>query len=479
MTTTDPTDLVASQDFKLLINGELVAGASTVDVVDPSRGVAITQSPVADRNQVEQAIEAARAAFPGWRDTPIEERASVVRKMADAIEKAADGIARVVVLEQGKPLSGARDDVDWAVLWARYFAGLRLDPETVRDDDETLVQIHRRPLGVVAAITPWNFPFFQAVYKIAPAILAGNTVVLKPSPSTPLNALMLARILADIVPAGVVNVVADDGSVGPILTAHPGVDKVSFTGSTLVGKSVMRNAADTLKHITLELGGNDAAVILDDADLGKTLPEVFKWAFSNNGQVCISVKRIFAHSSIYDHVCDEFARMAGDVKLGNGLDADTDLGPIQNAKQYETAKRLLEVAGKDGKIIAGGVVDDTPGYYVRPTVVRDVAENSVLITEETFAPIRSIMSFDDDDEVVARVNDTPYGLGNSVWGSDLERATKIANRLESGTTWVNTHFALAPDVPFGGRKQSGSGFEFSREGLLQFTDVQVVHVNKA
>lgn len=478
MTITNPMDIVARQDFKLLINGELVAGASMVDVVDPSLGVAVAQSPVADKDQVEQAVEAARAAFPQWRETPIEERAAVLHGLADALEQAADDLAQIVVLEQGKLLANARADVDWAVLWVRYFADLRLDPETVRDDDEALVQIHRRPLGVVAAITPWNFPVFQAVYKIAPAILAGNTVVLKPSPTTPLNALMLGRILADMVPAGVVNVVADDGSIGPILTAHPGIDKVSFTGSTLVGKSVMRNAADTLKRTTLELGGNDAAVILDDADLDKVVPEIFSYAFLNNGQVCLGIKRIFAHSSVYERVCDEFARMADAMKLGSGMDAGSDMGPMQNAKQYAAAKRLLEVARQDGKVIAGGTVDDASGYYVRPTVVRDIDEASELVTEETFAPIRSVMSFDDDADVIARVNNTPYGLGNSVWGGDLERAARIAGQLESGTTWVNTHLALAPDVPFGGRKQSGIGFEFSREGLLQFTDVHVVHINK-
>lgn len=470
---------LARETFQLLIGGELVQGASEVSVLDPATGEHIAQSPVADAALVDAAVSAAREAFPSWSRTPIEERSAVVHRMADAIENAADDIARIITLEQGKPLQGARDDVDWAVIWARYFADLRLEPEVVRDDDQARVEVHRRPLGVVAAITPWNFPFFQAVYKIAPAILAGNTVVLKPSPTTPLNAMVLARILKDTVPSGVVNVVGDDGSVGPLLTSHAGVDKVSFTGSTAVGKSVMRTAAETLKHITLELGGNDAAIILDDADVKKVVPEVFKWAFSNNGQVCISIKRIFAHSSIYDQVCKEMARLANEVKLGHGLDEGTDLGPLQNAKQFDAAKRYIQMARDSGKIIAGGEIPEGPGYFVPPTVVRDISDSNPLLVEETFAPIRSVLSFDNDEEVITRVNNTRYGLGNSVWGEDVTRATEIAERLESGSVWVNSHFALAPNVPFGGRKQSGSGFEFSEEGLKLFTDVQVIHVNKA
>lgn len=467
-----------SEQFQLLIDGELVAGASTISVIDPATGQIIAQSPVSDASQVDRAVAAAKAAFPAWSKTPIEERAAVVHRIADAIEARADEIARVVTLEQGKPLQGARDDVDWAVIWARYFADLRLDPEVVRDDVDARVEIRRKPLGVVAAITPWNFPFFQAVYKIAPAILAGNTVVLKPAPTTPLNALLLGQILSEIVPAGVVNIVGDDGHVGPLLTSHPDVDKVSFTGSTMVGKSVMRNAADSLKHVTLELGGNDAAVILEDVDVKNVASEVFKWAFANNGQVCISIKRIYVHSTIYDELCQEFARLADAVKLGHGLEQGTDLGPVQNAKQFEAAKRSIKLAREYGNIIAGGQIVDGPGYFVRPTVVTGITEENPLVSEETFGPIRPILSFEEVDDVIRRVNSTPYGLGNSVWGGNLERAAEIADQLESGTTWVNTHFALAPDVPFGGRKQSGSGFEFSEDGLKQFTDVHVVHINK-
>jgi acyl-CoA reductase-like NAD-dependent aldehyde dehydrogenase len=479
MSTNSIVESLIDHDFRQLIGGKLVPGSATIDVIDPATGEVIAQSPVADADQVEEAVQAARSAFPAWSATPIETRAAAVQRLADVIETRAVEIARVVTLEQGKPLASARDDVDWSVVWARYFADLRLDAEVVRDDADARVEIHRRPLGVVAAITPWNFPFFQAVYKVAPAILAGNTVVLKPAPTTPLSTMLLGEILADILPEGVVNIVGDSGGVGPILTEHPEVDKVSFTGSTLVGKAVVRNGAETLKHVTLELGGNDAAVILEDADVHKVAPEVFKWAFANNGQVCISVKRIFVHESIYDAVCAELARLADGVTLGHGLDPATDLGPVQNAKQYEAAQRYLAQANETGKVIAGGTTVEGPGFFVRPTVVQDLPEDSSLITEETFGPIRSVMPFTDEDEVVERVNRTRYGLGNSVWGTDLDRATRIAGRLESGTTWVNTHFALAPDVPFGGRKQSGSGFEFSREGFLRFTDIHVVHINKA
>ena len=471
-------DRIDPAKLKMLIGGEFVDGAAHVPVADPATGEVVASVPVADEAQVNAAIAAAREAFPAWRSTPWEQRVEVLNRLADAIEANADELARVIVLEQGKPYSGAHDDVIWSALWTRYFAGLRLDPDVVRDDEQARTEVHHEPLGVVAAITPWNFPFFQAVYKIAPAILAGNTVVLKPAPTTPLNALYLGALLNDIVPAGVVNVVTDDGSIGRILTSHPDVAKVSFTGSTATGKSVMKSAADTLKRVTLELGGNDAALILDDADLDKTLPEIFKWAFSNNGQVCISIKRIYVHSSIYDEVCSRLADMARQVRLGHGLDDGTELGPLQNQRQFDNAKAALEQAAKDGSVIAGGAPLEGDGFFVPPTLVRDISNDSVLVREETFAPIRPILKFDTDEEALALANDTRYGLGNSVWSRDIDRAIALANRLESGTTWVNAHFVLAPDVPFGGSKQSGMGFEFSRDGLLQFTDTRVVHVEK-
>ncbi|WP_341643420.1 aldehyde dehydrogenase family protein [Thauera sp. SDU_THAU2] len=307
-------------------------------------------------------------------------------------------------------------------------------------------------------------------------MLTGNTVVVKPAPTSPLNAMLLGEILHGILPPGVVNIVGDDGSLGPRLSSHPDVGKVSFTGSTAAGRQVMASGAPTLKRIVLELGGNDAAIVLDDADVESAAQGIFTWAFMNSGQVCINIKRIYVPDALYDRFCDAFAKLARSAVVGHGLDEKTEYGPIQNRRQYEAVLRSLDVARRDGTVIAGGEPAEGKGWFVPPTVVRDIDEASPLVREETFGPIRSILRYSSIDDAVRRANDTQYGLGGSVWGKDIERATRIAARLESGTTWVNTHFALAPDIPFGGRKQSGLGVEFGLDGIHEFTDRHVIHV---
>ncbi|MFC9362576.1 aldehyde dehydrogenase family protein [Rhodococcus sp. NPDC057014] len=479
--TTDVSGSVRSPEtypFRMLVNGELVAGASTIEVVNPATTRVIATSPVANSDLVDEAVGAAAHAFPRWSGLAVEERAECLDRLADAIEGRRDEIARIVTLEQGKPLALAEGDVDAAVAFARYFAQTRLEPEVVRDDDEARIEIHRRPLGVVAAILPWNFPFLQAVYKIAPAVIVGNTVVAKPAPTTPLNTMLLAEIAREVFPAGVVNIIGDDGTIGPLLTSHPAVAKVSFTGSTAVGKAVMRSGADTLKRITLELGGNDGAIVLDDADVDKVVDGIYTWAYSNAGQICIAIKRIFAPASLYDELCEKLAERVRGTIVGDGLDPETQMGPVQNAQQYEAAKKWLDIANKEGEILAGGKVSDRTGYFIEPTLVADLDDDSELVSEETFAPIRAILQYTDIDDAVSRVNSTHYGLGNSVWGSDVERAAQVAGRLDSGTAWVNQHFTVTPDVPFGGRKDSGLGVEFGVDGLRAYTDIQVVNISK-
>jgi acyl-CoA reductase-like NAD-dependent aldehyde dehydrogenase len=464
--------------FKQLIDGRLVEGASSQPVIDPATGQAIAAAPVADEVQADEACRAAARAFQTWQHTTVEERSQVLHRLAQRIEERRAELARIITLENGKPASWAEGDVDSAVLWMRYIAGLRLDPEVLRDDQESRVTVYRKPLGVVLAIVPWNFPFFQAIYKLAPALLAGNTIVIKPSPTTPLNAMLIGELVQDLVPAGVVNVIGDAGSLGSFLTAHADVDKVSFTGSTAVGRKVMASGAQTLKRVVLELGGNDGAIVLQDADIPTVAEKVFQWAFWNSGQVCINIKRIFVHASQYDEFCEQFARLATTARVGHGLDPATEYGPVQNLGQLQVAREALAIAARDGNVIAGGHVYDGPGYFVQLTVVRDIDDTSPLVADETFAPVRAILKYDDVDEAVERVNATTYGLGNSVWGNDVAQATSVAKRLESGTVWVNTHSAVLPDVPFGGRKQSGIGVEFGIEGLLEFTDSSVLHVVK-
>lgn len=464
--------------WRLLIGGKLVDGNGSADVLDPATENVLATSPVADEAQVDEAVRAAMSAFPAWRDLSFGERGAYLSRVADAIDNKADEFATVVTLEQGKTLAASRGDVDAAIAFTRHFAAIRPEPEVVRDDDEARIEIHRRPLGVVAAILPWNFPFFQGVYKLAPALIMGNTLVMKPAPTTPLNALLLGELLQPILPPGVFNVIGDGGEVGQMLTRHPDVAKVSFTGSTATGKSVMASSAENLKRVTLELGGNDPAIVLDDVDVPAVAKELFNWAFFNCGQVCINIKRIYAPASIYDELCTEIAQLARSAKVGPGMEADTEIGPIQNSRQYETVKKYLDIAERDGEVIAGGNVIGRPGFFVEPTVVRNIDESSPLINEETFGPIRSILRYEDLDDAIKRANASSYGLGSSVWSGDVDRAAEVAAKLESGTTWVNQHFAISPDVPFGGRKQSGLGVEFGTEGLNEFADVHVINIAK-
>lgn len=474
----DLTDYV----FKNLVDGELVDGAGTREVIDPGTEKVIALAPVADAAQTSLAVAAAKRAFAQWRTTTIAERIDIVERIIERIEQRKDEIARITTLEMGKPLEGALTDVDLALTWARETAKEApriLTPRVVRDAADVRVEVRRKPVGVVAAIVPWNFPFYQSVYKLVPALLTGNTLILKPAPTSPLNGLILGEIVSDLVPAGVVNVIGDGGDVGQLLVADPRVDKVSFTGSTAAGRKIMAESGKSLRHVVLELGGNDAALVLDDADVVRAAAGIFPWAFLNSGQVCINIKRIFVPRSRYDEFCDAFAELANSARVGHGLEEGSQFGPLAHAGQYEAAKGYIETAHRDGTVIAGGIIPDGPGYFVPPTVVRDVDENSTLIREETFGPVRSIIAYDTVDEAVEKINDTIYGLGNSVWGTDVARASEIADRLESGSVWINDHFALYPDVPFGGRKQSGVGTEFGDEGLLLFTDILSVSIPKS
>ncbi len=338
--------------------------------------------------------------------------------------------------------------------------------------------MRRRPLGVVAAIIPWNFPVLIISFKLPLALLAGNTVVVKPAATTPVTALMMGALMRDIFPAGVVNVVTDDNDLGPVLTSHPRVAKVSFTGSIETGKNVMASAASTLKRITLELGGNDPAIVLDDVDVEETAAKVFGAAFMNCGQVCLAIKRAYVHESIYDRMCEALGRLAREAIVDDGLKQGTQIGPIQNRNQFEKVKSFLEDAKSHGTIVAGGNVIERDGFFIEPTIVRDVTDGDRIVDEEQFGPILPVIRFTDIDEVIARANNTSYGLGGSVWSADVERAAELATRVESGTVWVNQHLDFGPHIPFGGAKQSGIGLEFAEEGLNEFTQVQVINIAK-
>ena len=466
-------------DYQLLINGQLVDGDHTMAVVNPANEEKLADCPKASEAQLNDAVAAAKAAFPAWSETAIEERKAVVLKIADAIEANATELAQLLTEEQGKPLGDATGEVYGMAAFCRYFTSLDLPVKVIDDSEGRKVEAHRRPLGVVGAIVPWNFPLILMAFKLPPALIAGNTIVIKPAPTTPLSTLRIGALIKDIVPAGVVNFITDENDLGAALTAHPDVRKISFTGSTATGAKVMAGAAGLLKRITLELGGNDAGIVLSDVDPKETAPKVFDSAFQNSGQVCIAMKRLYVHEDIYDEMCDELATLANETVIGNGLEQGTKLGPLNNKMQYERVKELIEEAKKDGNVIAGGEVPDAPGYFIKPTIVRDIEEGSRLVDEEQFGPVLPVLKFSEEDDAVARANASAWGLGGSVWSSDLDKAYELAEKMDAGTIWINKHAELDPAIPFGGAKQSGLGNELGEEGLEEFTQLKIINMAKA
>lgn len=464
--------------YDMLVNGKLTRGGRTLDVVDPATAEVFAACACASREEIEDAVTASAAAFPTWSATSLDERRAVLIKMAEAIETNLESIARTLTSEQGKPIGDAQGEVGGAAYFLRYYAGLEIPVEMIEDSEARRIELHRRPLGVVAAIVPWNFPVLTAVNKVGAALITGNTVVVKPAATTPLATLQVAALWRDIVPAGVVNIVIDKNDLGDVLTSHPLVRKVSFTGSTTTGMKVMASGSNTLKRMTLELGGNDSGIVLDDCDPDIVSQQLFDSAFTNNGQVCIALKRLYVHDSQYDAICSKLAEIANATIVGPGSQQGTQLGPVQNRVQFDKLKTLIEETRTAGTIIAGGDSPEGPGYFINPTIVRDISDNARLVTDEQFGPVLPVMRFSDLDDVVARANDSSFGLGNSVWSSDSERAGAVAAQLDSGTVWINKHGDIGPDTPFAGAKMSGVGIEMGMHGLLEFTQAKVINFSK-
>lgn len=462
--------------LKLLLDGKLVDGAAGLEVINPATGTVLDIAPRADVAQTEQAIAAARRAFPAWSQLSYRERGKYLERLADALDARRDEFARLLTQEQGKPLAEAQGETYGSVATLRWCAAQELKPELLRENANERIMEQRYPLGVVAAIIPWNFPLALLAQKLGPALITGNVMIAKPAPTTPLTTLLFGELAAEILPAGVLQTIVDDNDLGPLLTSHPGIDFVSFTGSTATGRKVMASAADTLKRFSLELGGNDAALILDDADLENVGPRVFGSAIGNSGQICIAVKRVYAPRAMVDPLCDIFARLVGEVVVGDGLNQGTTMGPVQNRAQYDKLVALLDETRSVGTIVAGGNVPDGPGYFLEPTVVRDLPDDARLVREEQFGPIVPVLGYDNLDEVIARINATNYGLGGSVWSSDTDRAVDVASRIESGTVWVNRHRSLSADVPFGGAKQSGIGVQNGLDGLKEHTQGRIINI---
>ncbi|HKU10164.1 MAG TPA: aldehyde dehydrogenase family protein [Sinomonas sp.] len=482
MTITEADRVPVSFDDKwtLTIDGQAADTETTFDVVNPATREVIAQAPAASVEQLDEAVAAAARAFPGWAATPNEDRAAAVAAIGDRISEHAEELMALLTREQGKPRAGAEWEVLGSVLWCHEIAKQRLTAEVLVDDAERRVITRFTPLGVVGAITPWNFPILLAIWKIAPALLAGNTIVVKPSPFTPLTTLKLAELVRDLLPPGVFSVLSGGDELGKRLTSHPVIAKIAFTGSTETGRHVMASAAGTIKRVTLELGGNDPAIVLPDVDPAAVAPQLFWAAFQNNAQFCNAAKRLYIHEDVYDEVRDALVEFAKTVRVGNGADQGTDLGPIQNAPQFEKVKEFFSDCRERGYTFAlGGDIDESlPGWFVPVTFVDNPPEDSKLVQEEPFGPILPLLKWRDEDDVVARANDTPWGLGATVWGNDGEALERIASRIEAGTVWINEVHQYSPHQAFGGHKQSGIGCENSVHGLGEYTNWQTITLNK-
>ncbi len=465
-------------DYTMTIDGKAESAKATFGVINPATEDVFAQPPECTRAQLDAAMESAATAYKEWRKDEATRRQTLL-DIAAAIQARGAEIAPLLTQEQGKPVDKAMQEVFGAAIWFQYTASLAMPIETIQDDATKRIEIHRRPLGVVAAITPWNFPLMLAVWKLAPALLAGNTVVIKPSPYTPLTTLKLGEILRSVVPPGVVNVVSGGNDLGGWMTSHPTPRKVSFTGSVATGKKVAQSAAPDLKRVTLELGGNDAAILLGDIDVKSTAQKVFWGAFENSGQICSAIKRVYVPENLYGAVVGELTEIAKTVKVGNGLEAGTQLGPLNNKMQYDKVREMIEDARKHGaKVVTGGQSLSAKGYFIAPTIVSEISDGVRLVDDEQFGPALPVIPYRNVEDAVERANATHYGLSGSVWSADPEKAAAVARELECGSAWVNQHLAIAPNLPFGGAKWSGIGVENGPWGLLGFTEIQVVNVAK-
>lgn len=465
--------------FRLLIDGALVDGALQMDVVDPAKGEPFAVAPRADAAQAETAVAAAKRAQREWAALGYEGRRPYLERFADAMENNAGRLAETLTRERGGPIADCRFEVGRAIAAIRYFAGQALRDRVIRQNDDELILEQRYPQGVVVAIMPWNRPMTLLSFKLGPALITGNTVIAKPAPSTPLCTLILGELGAEIFPAGVFQTIADANDVGPILTGHPDVAHVSFTGSTPTGKKVLGAAASTLKRFTLELGGNDAAIVLDDVDVEWAADKIYAAAFINAGQVCYATKRVYAPRTLADALAEALARRADAAVLGDGMDPATTMGPLQNRMQFEKVLGFIESAREQGgRFLSGG--DPTgEGYFIRPAVVTGLPDDARLVVEEQFGPVLPIQVYDDVEEAIAAANASEYGLGGTIWTSDVPRGLAVARRIETGTIWVNQHMVLPLDVPFGGAKESGIGLQNGLEGMEDFTQRRILNAKLA
>ncbi|MEL1251110.1 aldehyde dehydrogenase family protein [Aurantiacibacter gilvus] len=467
--------------FHMFIDGQVTLAAETREVRDPASGDVIGLAPVGTRADLDRAVAAAKRAQTAWGKQPDDVRAQACRKLAEVIGENSAELAELLTREQGKPLKGLGSEFELGgcVAWMNATAELPLPVEVIQDDDAARVEKHYVPVGVIGSITPWNWPLLIAIWHIAPSIRAGNAVVIKPSPYTTLSTLRMVELLARALPAGLLNVVADGEGVGEALTTHPDVDKIIFTGSTETGKKIMAAAAPTLKRLTLEMGGNDAGIVLPDVDAKAVAEGIFWGAFINNGQTCAALKRLYVHDKVYDEVCAALTEVAAGVPMGNGLDEGNLLGPIQNQMQFDKVTRLASSApGEGGRVIVGGSPQEGSGYFFPITLVADAKEGMACVDEEQFGPLLPIIRYTDVAEAIRQANSLDVDLAASVWSKDTDRAQEIAEQLVAGTVYINKHGEVAPHIPFGGARYSSMGVEFGIDGLKSCANIKIYNIAK-
>lgn len=474
---------------KLFINNKWVDAKSgkTIDVFDPATGKVLCQVAAADKEDVDDAVKAARAAFDGgkWSQLTPSVRGQLLWKIAELLERDFDEFVKLETIDNGKPLAFSRGDVTLAIDMFRYMAGwatkIRGETTPLSLGFPHLSYTTREPVGVAAQIVPWNFPLLMAVWKLAPALAAGCSVVLKSAEQTPLTAFKIAELFEEAeFPAGAVNILSGLGeTAGAAMASHPGVDKVAFTGSTEVGKMIVKAATGNLKKVTLELGGKSPVVILPDADLDAAAAGAAAGIFYNQGQVCTAGSRLYVHKSAYEKVVGAIADRAKAIKVGHGLDESNDMGPLVSQEQFDRVSSFFESGKQEGaRAVAGGARHGSEGYFVQPTVYADTNHQMRLVKEEIFGPVIAAMPYDDDDldRIAAIANDSDFGLAASVWSRDISKALKLAQKIKSGTVWVNSHNVYDAALPFGGFKQSGWGREMGEYAIQNYTEVKAVTV---
>lgn len=485
----DAVKAFVQRDFGLFINGgpQPAHSARRLDVFNPATGEPLANVADADAIDVDNAVTNARTAFDArvWSGLRPADRERVLLRFADLLEANAEDLAQLETLNQGKSINLSRAvEVGATIEYVRYMAGwaTKITGETLDvsipfpPGARYTAYTRKEPVGVVAAIVPWNFPLMIAVWKLVPALAAGCTIVIKPSPETPLTALRLAELALEAgVPPGVFNVVTGGRECGAALAAHPGVSKISFTGSTPTGKLVGTAAVQNMTRFSLELGGKNPAVMLADVDVDQAIQGVLAGGLLNQGQVCAAASRIYVHRSKYRQIADALAEIAGAMTIGPGLDPAAQVNPLVSALHRDRVQQHIARAHDAGlRFLAGGTPVDLPGYYVRPTVIADVPHDAAIVRDEVFGPVLALVPFDDPVEAIRLANDSPYGLAASLWSNDLRAVMNLVQQIDAGTVWVNSHVPLDPSMPFGGYKQSGIGREFGKYAIEGFTETKSV-----